>query len=115
SIRFDVNGVQRFTCCHKQPIPFCAAETDIGAGLRQANHSETISIRRHDLNARAGAGPDVAVDIAANAIGGGRLACAWNVELSQTLAVPDGLAVDIPDFDLARRSGVGNVDLLVIR
>src|SRR5262245_23618898 len=113
--RFDVDRVQRLACSHEQSIPLGAAETNVRTGLRDADHSDAIAIGRNYLNARARAGPDISVHIAANSIGSGRLAGAGNIELHEAFSVTDGFAVDIPHSDLAWRASVGHIELPVIR
>ena len=112
--RLDIDRVQRLARGHEQPVAPRAAEADVGAGLRQANHADALAVGRDDLNAGPRARPDVAVGVAANAVGRGRRAGAGNVELNETLAVAQRLAVDVPDLDLARRAGVGDIELLVV-
>ena len=75
-------------------------------------------VGRDDLNARARAGPDVAVDVAAQAVGerGRRLlrVGARNGQLRVPPAVARRLAVDVEHADLAARAGVGDIQALVV-
>src|SRR5207237_4362927 len=66
------------------------------------------------LHARPRARPDVAVDVAANPVGGRRGACAGNIELDEALAVAQRLAVDVVHADVAAHAGVGDVHLLIV-
>src|SRR5439155_265665 len=62
-----------------------------------------------------GSSPDVAVHVTANAIGGGWLPSPRNIELDESLSIADRFSIRIPNADLARRTGVGHVDFLVVR
>ena len=81
--RFDVDHVERLAAGHEQPVPLRAAEADVGARLRQADHADALAVRRDHLHAGPRARPDVAVDVAADAVGRRRRAGAGNVELTR--------------------------------
>src|SRR5207249_11283234 len=70
---FHIDGIKGFACGHEQPVALGTAETGVGAGFWQTDHSDAIAVRRNDLNSRTGSSPDVAVHVTANAIGGGWL------------------------------------------
>src|SRR5262245_40390103 len=55
---FDVHRIQRFARGHKQSITLRAAEANVSAGFWQADHTNTIAVRRDHLNTWPGAGPD---------------------------------------------------------
>jgi len=110
----DVHAVQRLARGHEQSIAAGATETDVGACLGKADHADAIAVGRKDLHSRARAGPDVAVGVAADAIRRRWRAGAGNVELHETLAVAQLAAIDIPHLDLARHSGIGDIELSIV-
>ena len=56
----DVYRIQRLAGGHEQAVALGAAEADIGADFRQTNDADGVAVRRDDLYAGPGAGPDVA-------------------------------------------------------
>ena len=56
---------------NEEAISFHAAKADVGAGFGKADHADALSGRGDDLHAGSCAGPDVAVYVAADAVGGG--------------------------------------------
>src|SRR6266851_299451 len=67
----DVDGVEGLAGGHEQAVAFGAAETYIGAGLGKADHADALSGRSDHLHAGSCAGPDIAVYVAADSVGGG--------------------------------------------
>src|SRR5438094_376062 len=101
----DINRIERLARGHKQAIALSAAEANVGAGLGQANHPDALTIGRDDLNAGTRAGPNIAVDVAANSVSGRRRCRSGNIKLNEALSISDRLAVHIPHFDLAAGAG----------
>ena len=71
-----VQGVNGGGAAHEQTVALGPTETDIGAGLRQANPPQQLAFRvPHgdagiaDIRARIAAAPEIAVDIDADAVG----------------------------------------------
>src|SRR5215510_15057543 len=83
ALRLDVDGVERLARGHEQPVAARPAEADVGARLRQANHADPRAVGSDHLNAWPRASPDVAVDVAAEAVGSRGLARSGNVELHE--------------------------------
>src|SRR5262245_5820899 len=142
----DVHRVQRLAAGHEQAIAFRAAEADVAANLRQQDQADAGAVRGEDMNPviavahPAGADPEIAVGVAADAVG---KAGTYSTQLVATdTGAPDDLAGDslklhrgelaalaeplavvgyVVDHDVPRgffvmrRAGLGNVDLLVIR
>src|SRR5262249_36843317 len=69
SLRFEIDRVERLARGHEQAVPLRAAEADVRAVLRQPDHADRLAGRRDDQHAGARARPDVAVDVAADAVG----------------------------------------------
>src|SRR5689334_4773783 len=95
SLRLDVHRVQRFACGHEQTIASRTAKAYVRAGFRQTNHPDPRAVRANHLYAGPSACPDVAVDVAADAVGGRRRAGSWDVELDEPLAVAQRFAVHV--------------------
>src|SRR4029450_13069155 len=112
--RFDVDHVQRLTGSHEKPVSPRPTETDIRAGFGKADHADAVAVGCNDLNARARPSPEVSVYVAADAVGRGRRAGSGDVELNEPFAVAKRLAVHIPHLDVARHTGVGDVQLLIV-
>ena len=72
----DVEGVEGLTGGHEEAVFLGATEAEIGAGLGEMDFADESGVRREDVDAvvffgaPAGGGPDVAVHIAADAVGG---------------------------------------------
>src|SRR5580700_10343038 len=94
-----IDDVERLAGRHEQAVPFGASEAYVGAVFGQANDADGIAVRGEDLDAGAGSGPDVAVDVAAHAVGRGGRTTSRNGELGEAFAVANGFAVEVPDFD----------------
>src|ERR1041385_5290369 len=45
-LSFDINGVERLAGGHEESVAFLAAETDVGADLRQQDHPDPLAFRR---------------------------------------------------------------------
>ena len=75
SLRLDVDGVERLAGGHEQPVALGPAEAEVGADLRQQDQADARAVRAEDVHAvvavadPAGADPDVAVDVGADAVG----------------------------------------------
>jgi len=106
--RIHIHRVQRLAGGHEQAIAARASEADIGAVFRQADHADRLAGGCDDLHSGGSAGPHIAIDIATDAVG-----CAA-LELHETLAVAQCLAVEIVDANLAAGAGVADVDLFVV-
>ena len=109
-----IDRIQRLARRHKQAIALRSTETDIRAILGQPNHPDALTAWRDDLHSWSRTRPDVSIQIAANPVRSGGCSRSWNIQLNESLSITNRRAVDIPDFDLATRSGVRNVKLLVI-
>src|SRR5579872_5426046 len=72
-----VNHVEGLARSHEQAIPLSPAKADVGAVLRKVNGADGIAVRRDDLDTRQSSAPQVAVDIAADAIRRRGIARAW--------------------------------------
>src|ERR1051326_4577775 len=74
-LRFDVNRVERLAGGHKQAVAFLAAETDVGANLRQQNHPDPLAVGRKNMHAvvpgppPARRGPAVPTHVAGDPVG----------------------------------------------
>src|SRR6185312_7097226 len=73
ALRIDVERIQRVRRCHEQAVALDAAETQIGAALRQRNMADRLALRREhahavELGGHAPAAPQIAVDIAAETV-----------------------------------------------
>src|SRR4029077_20044928 len=99
---------------HEEAVPFRTAKTDVRARFRKTDHADALARGGDDLNAGSRAGPDVPLDVAANAVGGRWGAGSWNIELNEALAVAKRLAVDVVDPDVSWHPGVSHVELLVV-
>ena len=78
--RFDVDRVQRLAAGHEETVALGAAEADVRADLRKTDLTDPVAVRGEDVHPvvavtdPAGAGPDVAVLVAADAVGEAGLA-----------------------------------------
>src|SRR5688500_1762631 len=72
---FDIQRIDRLAGSHEQAVALHPAEADIGAFLRQQDLADAVAIGSKDMytvesvTSTACSGPDVAVDIAADAVG----------------------------------------------
>src|SRR5207249_2228087 len=116
---FDVHGIERLAGGHEQAVALFATEAKVGANFWQHDHSDTLAVRRENMNAiiaithPARGGPDVAVHIRSNAVGAAEL----TIELHRAEAAPvfQLLAIhDVVNINAARvgASGVGDVQQL---
>ena len=124
-----MHGIQTAARSHEEAIAAWTAETHIAAHFWQHDLTDAFAFGRKNLHAivafthPAGAGPDVAVFVATNAIGeaGDFLAIEVHFHRGELSAVLQLRAVDVPDFDVLRclgvmrGTGVGHIDLLVVR
>src|SRR5262245_30378706 len=78
-----VDRKQRLARGHEQPVSLQTAEADVCAVLRQADHADALAPGREDLHTGPRAGPDVAIDVAADAVSGRRGAGARDLELGK--------------------------------
>ena len=75
ALGLHVDRVKRLAAGHEQAVALGAAEADVGADFRQHDLADAVAVRREDMDAvvavadPAGAGPDIAVDVAADAVG----------------------------------------------
>src|SRR5262245_23178862 len=114
SMRLHIDRIQRLTCGHEEPVAARAAEAYVRTGLGQPNHPDALAVRRDHLHPGPRAGPDVAIGVAANAVGGRWGAGARNIELYETFAIAHRRAVDVIHLDVSRHPSVGDVQLLVV-
>ena len=112
--RAHVDRIERLARRHEQTVAARSAEAHVRAVLRQANHSDAFTARRDDLHSGTRTGPDISIRIAANSIGGRRRSRSGNIELNEPLPVAQALTVDVVDADVAARTGVGDIELLVV-
>src|SRR5215470_11786046 len=97
------HGIDRMARRHEQAIALDAAEAQIGGALRQRDEPDRLAVGVEDLHAvllrvaHAPAAPEIAVDVAAEAVGG-----AARLGGDERAAVHELLAVDVIDADHAR-------------
>src|SRR5712675_1198812 len=103
ALGLDVHRIERLAGGHEQAVAARAAEADVGARLGQADHPDARAVGGDDLDAGPRATPDVAVHVAADAVGGRRRARSGDVELDEPLAASQRLAIDVVDADVAAR------------
>lgn len=109
-----INRIQRLACGHEQAVAACAAEADVGADFGQADDADGIAVGGDDLHAGPGAGPDVAVDVAAHAVGRGAIARGRVDEFGEYAAVAQVFAIDVPHTDVPAGAGVGDIEQAVV-
>src|SRR5436305_268737 len=107
-----VDNVQGLAGDHEEAVALGAAKANVGAIFGQPDDADGVAVGGEDLDAGAGSGPDVAVDVAAHAVGGRGSIAAGDGELGEALAVADGFAVEVPDLDFAAGAGVADINLL---
>src|SRR5262245_30279901 len=78
ALRLDVDRVDRLARGHEQAIPLAAAEAEVGASLGQQDPADQRAVRRKHRDAIMAlaareAGPDIALGVAADAVGEARL------------------------------------------
>ena len=88
------------------------------SGTQKGSDADPVAVRSDHLHSRPRPRPDISIDIAANAVGGGRRPGPRDVQLNEPLSVPDRLSIDVPDFDLASAAGVepqrASVSLMIL-
>src|SRR5215510_1060691 len=129
ALRCRVHGIERLACGHEQTVALGAAEADVAADFRQTDAADQFAVRRPDRNTAIADGaagvagcPEVAVDVAAQAIGAALHAV--DHAIAESLEVRElvvGADIGHEDFALAARTGVarpfagaGDVELLVV-
>src|SRR5713226_3416648 len=118
ALRVDVERIERLAGRHEEAVPLAGAEAEIGAALGQGDAADRRPGGREDhhpveaLLAHAPAGPEIAVDIAAEAVGGARTGIDEDAALGELPAVGD----DVVDADEPRHgAGFDDVHLLLVR
>jgi hypothetical protein len=101
ALRFHVQRVQRLAGGHEQAVAVNAAEAEVGAALRQVNaqHHRAVRIEHHDTVlglAAAPPAPQVALDVAAEAVGDAGAA------VHEDTLVGQRVAGHVEDVDQAR-------------
>ena len=72
---FDVHGVQTHAACHEEAVFLLSAKAEVGTHFGQVNFTDEVAIGRENFDSvifgitPARAAPQVAVNVAANAIG----------------------------------------------
>src|SRR5262249_56397351 len=75
ALRIDVERIERVARRHEQPVALGAAEAEIGGTLGQGDEADGLAGRVENLHpvqlraAHAPAAPQIAVDVAAKAVG----------------------------------------------
>src|SRR5260221_7511646 len=118
ALRIDVERIERLAGGHEETVSLQTAEAKIGAALGQRDAADRLPRRREDHHtvetvlAHAPAGPEIAVDVAAEAVRRARAGIDEDPALGELLAVGD----DVVDADQARyRAGLHDVHLLLVR
>ena len=132
ALRLDVHGVERLAGGHEQAVAFLTAETDVGADFRQQDHPDALAFGRKNVHAvvavarPARRGPEVAIDVAADAVGAAIAAHRPLADFCFDLSfrhghVSEPAAVlqfppvhDLERLDVPRLAGVGDIELLVV-
>src|SRR5262245_55143364 len=129
ALRSRVHGVERLACGHEQAVAFGAAEADVAADFRQTDAADQLAVRRPDRDTAVADGatgvagcPEVAVDVAAQAVGAALHAV--DHAIAEPLEVRElvvGADIRHEDFALAAGAGIaralasaGDVELLVV-
>ena len=103
ALSFDVKGVERLARGDEEPIAFKPAKTEVGGCLRQVDLADQIPIRREyvdpvtTVTRPTCAGPEIAVDIAADAIGHG-----WSHVTEDAAIRQPAVVLHIVDQNLVR-------------
>src|SRR5262249_18365668 len=103
----DVERIDRLARRHEQPVALLAAETDIGAALRQQDGADKVAVRREHGDAVLAlatreAAPHIAVGIDADAIGIARHRVEEYASVYEPFAVIDDI-VNMHGLVAARR------------
>jgi len=103
----DVQRIQRLTCRHEQPVASCAAKADIRGAFGQRDAADHCAVGREhrdtvEFGAHSPAAPQIAIDIAAEAIGRAL------TEIGEIAAVAQRCAV-IGDIEDANNCKPGDV------
>src|SRR6516165_11961548 len=116
ALRIDVERIERVARGHEQPVALDAAEAEIGGPLGQGDEADGLAGRVENLHsvqlraAHAPAAPQIAVDVAAEAVGR-----AIRFGGDEGAAVRELVVVDVIDADHARRhAGLDDVELLLV-
>src|SRR5262245_11154898 len=116
ALRVHEQRIDRMARRHEQAVALGAAEADVGAALRQRNESDRLAGGVENLHAvllriaHAPAAPEIAVDVAAEAV---RRAARLGGE--EGARIGELLAVYVVDADHARgHPGLDDVELLLV-
>src|SRR5262245_15570715 len=116
ALRIHVERIERMARRHEQPVALDAAEADIGGALGQCDEADGFAGRVENLHAvllratHAPAAPQIAVDVASEAVRG-----AARLGGDEGAAVGELVVVDVIDADHARRhAGLDDVELLLV-
>src|SRR5215472_8213315 len=99
ALRVHVERIERMARCHEQPVASGAAEADVGATLGQCNEADWLAGRIENLHpvllgvAHAPAAPEIAVDVAAEAVGR-----AARFSRDEGASIAELVIVDVEDF-----------------
>src|SRR5262245_41031853 len=103
ALRVDIERIDRMARGHEQPVALDAAEADVGRALRQCDEADGLAVRVEDFHpvllrvTHAPAAPQIAVDVAAHAVGR-----ASGLGGEEGAAVGELVLVDVVDADHAR-------------
>ncbi len=125
---FGIDGVEAAARCHEKTVTAGSAEAHVAANFRQFDLADALTFWRKNMYAvvsfadPAGAGPDVAIAVAANTVrqASDFLAFDKHFHGSEFAAVLQFRAVDIPNFDVfgsirvVRGASISNVYLFVV-
>src|ERR1700729_2944359 len=124
ALRFDIDRIQRLARGHEQAIALLAAEAEIGAGLRQADLTDPLAVRRKDLDTviavadPSGTHPDIAFGVDAQAVREAGFAVERHVDQRARVRKLVAIQVVLPDDVFGLRimgdAGVADIDLLVV-
>ena len=106
ALRIDVDGVERLAGSHEEAVALRPAETDIAAHLRQPDAPDQLPVGIPDSDAVVADGtagvagtPDVAIHVAADAVG--RALHAVDHEIGEPLDVRQRALADVEDVHVA--------------
>src|SRR5215218_3137830 len=122
--RLHGHHVKRLARRHEELVPPCAAEADVGADLRQADLANALAVGREDVDAvvavahPAGADPDVALLVAADAVAEAAFPAEVHVAEGARVAEAGAVHVVAPDDILrlliVRLPAVGDIEAAVV-
>ena len=116
-MRVDVERIEGLTGRHEQAVAHRAPEAHIGASLRQANAPDELALRIVDddavelVRAHAPATPEIAVDIATEAVGRARPRIDEDLPIGEPFPIGD---VEGKDEAVRRRARFDEVELRLI-